>query len=100
MLNDRREGFSGAEVQKHIGLRTGRFGVQQIYVGSYIRGYRLMKYIADIKHLSQREKKEIERRLKIIGFFEEYGAKATRQAFEVPMSFDKLVAEEVALSLS
>ncbi|MGI6384226.1 MAG: DDE-type integrase/transposase/recombinase [bacterium] len=61
--------------------------MQQIYVGSYIRGYnRLMKYIADIEHLSQREKKEIERRLKIIGFFEEYGAKATRQAFEVGRS--------------
>ncbi|MDD2485091.1 MAG: hypothetical protein PHO05_00875, partial [bacterium] len=61
--------------------------MQQIYVGSYIRGYnRLMKYIADIEHLSRREKKEIERRLKIIGFFEEYGAKATRQAFEVGRS--------------
>jgi transposase len=45
-----------------------------------------MKYIADIEHLSRREKKEIERRLKIIGFFEEYGAKATRQAFEVGRS--------------
>ncbi|MGI6383937.1 MAG: hypothetical protein ACOX1G_01585 [bacterium] len=38
--------------------------MQQIYVGSYIRGYnRLMKYIADIEHLSRREKKERERRM-------------------------------------
>jgi putative transposase len=55
--------------------------VKQIYVESYFRsGYiRFMKYIYDID--SHPKKAEIERRLEIIKFFDEYGAAATKTAF-------------------
>lgn len=55
--------------------------MQQIYVESYFnRGYsRCMQHVNDI--LDHPKRKEIENRLKIIEFFDEYGAEATRKAF-------------------
>jgi len=55
--------------------------VQQIYIESYFhRGYsRCMQHMNDI--LDHPKQKEIENRLKIIEFFDEYGAEATRKAF-------------------
>ena len=55
--------------------------MKQIYVESYYpRGYsRWMQKINDI--LSHPKSKEIEARVKIIEFFDEYGADATRKAF-------------------
>jgi putative transposase len=55
--------------------------VKQIYVDSYYpRGYsRWMQKIYDI--LSHPRQKEIETRVKIIEFFDEYGADAARKAF-------------------
>jgi putative transposase len=55
--------------------------VKQIYIESYYRnGYsRFMKYIYDIEHNPRYN--EIEKRLEIIKFFDEFGMAATRQAF-------------------
>lgn len=55
--------------------------MKQIYVESYFRsGYiRFMKYIYDIDSHPRRQ--EIERRLEVIKFFDEFGADATRKAF-------------------
>jgi putative transposase len=55
--------------------------MQQIYVASYYRnGYsRFMKLISDI--LNHPKKKNIEQRLEIIKFFDEFGAAATKRAF-------------------
>jgi transposase InsO family protein len=55
--------------------------VKQIYIESYFRnGYsHFMRYVHDVLEHPQRE--SIERRLEIIQFFEEFGAKATRRAF-------------------
>jgi putative transposase len=56
--------------------------VKQIYVeGYYGNGYsRFMQYIEDILNHPKRE--SIERRLKIIEFFDEFGEEATRKAFD------------------
>lgn len=55
--------------------------MQQIYLESYFKkGYRsLMKYIYDILNHSQR--KIIEEKVRIIKFFDEYGERATKEAF-------------------
>lgn len=55
--------------------------MKQIYIQSYFRsGYnRFMNYINNITNHPKR--KEIEERLKIIKFFDEFGAKATDKAF-------------------
>ncbi len=55
--------------------------MKQIYIESYYRsGYsRFMKYINNI--LDHPKSKEIEARLKIIEFYDKYGAAATKQAF-------------------
>jgi putative transposase len=55
--------------------------MKQIYVESYYHsGYsRGMQYLSDI--LDHPKAKEIEARLKIIEFFDEYGAEATKKAF-------------------
>ena len=55
--------------------------MQQIYVeGFYRSGYhRFMKYVKD--YLEHPKNKEIEQRLKIIEFFDEYGADAAQKAF-------------------
>ena len=54
--------------------------MQQIYISSYFRGYnRFMKYVYNMADHPQ--KKVIEERLKIIKFFDEFGAKATKEAF-------------------
>ncbi len=55
--------------------------MKQIYVESYYRnGYsRFMKYINNILDHPKRE--NIEKRLEVIGFFDEFGAGATRRAF-------------------
>jgi putative transposase len=56
--------------------------VQQIYIASYYGNgyYRFMKTILDINDHPKR--KEIERRLEIIQFFDEFGAVATKKAFK------------------
>jgi putative transposase len=56
--------------------------VEQIYVASYFKsGYsRFMQYILDNLHHPKR--KEIEVRLEIIKFFDEFGAEATQRAFK------------------
>lgn len=56
--------------------------MQQIYVASYYKsGYsRLMQYILD--NLNHPKRKEIEYRLEIIKFFDEFGAAATQKAFK------------------
>jgi putative transposase len=55
--------------------------MKQIYVESYYRnGYsRFMKYLEDITNHPKRL--EIEKRISIIDFFDEYGAAATKKAF-------------------
>ncbi|MDZ7262554.1 MAG: integrase core domain-containing protein [candidate division KSB1 bacterium] len=55
--------------------------MQQIYIESYFQnGYsRCMQRLNDI--LNHPRQKEIENRLKVIDFFDEYGAEATRKAF-------------------
>src|SRR5512137_866317 len=55
--------------------------MKQIYIESYYRnGYsRFMKYLEDITNHPNRL--EIEKRINIIEFFDEYGAGATRKAF-------------------
>ena len=54
--------------------------MQQIYISSYFRGYnRFMKYVYNVADHPQ--KKVIEERLKIIKFFDEFGSKATKEAF-------------------
>ncbi len=55
--------------------------MKQIYVASYFRsGYsQFMKYVHDVFEHPKRE--SIEKRLEIIQFFNEFGVKATRQAF-------------------
>jgi putative transposase len=55
--------------------------VKQIYVGSYFGSgyYRSMKYVDDVTGHPQRQ--EIEQRIEVIKFFEDYGEEATRRAF-------------------
>ena len=55
--------------------------MKQIYIASYYQNgyYRLMKYLEDVTGHPKRI--EIEKRVSIIGFFDSYGAAATRQAF-------------------
>jgi len=55
--------------------------MQQIYIDSYFRsGYtRFMNYISNIS--THPDKKIIEERLRILEFFDEFGATATRRAF-------------------
>lgn len=57
--------------------------MKQIYLESYFqRGYRsLMKYISNIAHLSSKDREVIKKRINIIEFFDEFGAKACKQAF-------------------
>lgn len=53
--------------------------MQQIYISGYFRGYNLlMKTSALLNHPQRRE---IEERIKIINFFDQYGAQATKAAF-------------------
>jgi len=56
--------------------------MRQIYIASYFRnGYsRFMQYIQDI--LGHPRRKEIEKRLDIIKFFDEFGPAATQRAFK------------------
>jgi len=59
--------------------------MQQIYVSEYFKGYNLfMKFINNI--YSHPQKEIIEKRLKIIEFYDEYGRKATKDAFNVGRS--------------
>jgi len=55
--------------------------MKQIYIASYYQNgyYRLMKYLEDATGHPKRI--EIEKRVRIIKFFDTYGAEATRQAF-------------------
>lgn len=55
--------------------------MQQIYLDSYVKGYarRAMQSIQDITH--HQYKHIIEHRIKIITFFDDYGAVATQRAF-------------------
>jgi len=54
--------------------------MQQIYINSYFKGYDyLMKYIHNIAN--HRKRAIIEKRLAIIKFFDEFGSKATKEAF-------------------
>ena len=56
--------------------------MQQIYPNHWFRGYnRLMNYISDIDHLSPKDQLIIQERIRIIKFFDEYGEKATKEAF-------------------
>ena len=57
--------------------------MRQIYLQSYFKkGYnRLMKYISNIAHLSEKDRAVILERLRIIEFFEEFGEKVTKKAF-------------------
>jgi len=57
--------------------------MQQIYLeNSFKGGYRkLMKYISNIAHLSQKDQEIIKKRVEIIEFFDEFGEKAARKAF-------------------
>lgn len=59
--------------------------MQQIYLDGFIKGYaRRAMYIQDITH--HQYKHIIERRVKILSFFDDYGAKATTRAFGVSRS--------------
>ena len=59
--------------------------MKQIYVSEYFKGYNLfMKFINNI--YSHPQKELIEKRLRIIEFYDEYGRKATKDAFNVGRS--------------
>lgn len=59
--------------------------MQQIYLDGFIKGYaRKAMYIQDITHHPY--KHEIERRVKVLSFFDDYGAEATARAFGVSRS--------------
>lgn len=62
--------------------------MQQIYLDScFKRGYRrLMQYISNISHLDKKIREVIERRIKILEFFDEFGLLATQKAFETGRS--------------
>jgi transposase InsO family protein len=62
--------------------------MQQIYLQSSFRpGYnRLMKYISNIAHMSEKDREVISQRVKIIEFYEEFGKEATFQAFSISRS--------------
>ncbi len=61
--------------------------MQQIYVNSGFRGYnRLMKYISNIAHMSEKDQLLIKHRIKIIEFYDQFGREATRQAFDCAKS--------------
>jgi putative transposase len=70
--------------------------LQQIYIASYYRnGYsRFMKLITDI--LNHPKKKDIEQRLEIIKFFDEFGALATERAFGKSRSTIYLWKQKIA----
>ena len=55
--------------------------MKQIYIASYYRKgyYRAMKYLEDVT--SHPKRQEIEKRIAIIEFFDDYGSAATRKAF-------------------
>jgi len=74
--------------------------MKQIYLQSYFHsGYnRLMKYISNITHMSAKDQAVIRDRLKIIEFFEQYGAKATLSAFQKGRSTIYLWKQKVATS--
>ena len=57
--------------------------MQQIYYEAYIKGYarKAMNTIQDITH--HQDKHIIEQRVKILSFFDDYGAEATTRAFSV-----------------
>lgn len=58
--------------------------MKQIYVESYFKGFRSLQGYSLLKGHPQRE--VIERRLKIISFYERHGGEATRDAFGVSRS--------------
>jgi putative transposase len=62
--------------------------MQQIYIENYFkRGYRnLMKYISNIAHMSEHDRKTIYHRIQVIEFFNEFGLKATKLAFKIGRS--------------
>jgi putative transposase len=70
--------------------------VQQIYIASYFKsGYsRFMQYVQDI--LNHPKRKEIEKRLEIIKFFDEFGAVATQRAFKKSRSTIYLWKQKLA----
>ena len=72
--------------------------MKQIYLANYFRHgyYRLMQYLDDV--LEHPDKEIIEQRLDIIKFFDEYGAKATRQAFKKSRSTIYLWKQKLAQS--
>jgi transposase InsO family protein len=58
--------------------------MQQIYIESYFKGYKkLIGYIDKIEGLNN---EEIHQRLKVMAFFDTYGAQATKEAFGVARS--------------
>lgn len=58
--------------------------MQQIYIESYFKGYKkLIRYADEIENQNNLE---IQHRLKVIEFFDTYGAQATRKAFGVSRS--------------
>ena len=62
--------------------------MQQIYLESCFRsGYRrLMNYISNIASMSDKDQAVIKHRLKIIEFYDEFGLRATKQAFNIGRS--------------
>jgi putative transposase len=60
--------------------------MQQIYMTGAFKGFKRAWNTITIDDLSQKQKREIERRLKIISFFDQYGESATKQAFDVSRS--------------
>ena len=58
--------------------------MQQIYVESYFKGFK--KFYDDTKVFNHPKREVIEKRLKIISFFDKYGEEATKEAFKVSRS--------------
>ena len=62
--------------------------MRQIYLeGCFKSGYRkLMNYISNIAHMSEENQKIIRHRLRVLEFFDEFGLKATKKAFNIGRS--------------
>ena len=72
--------------------------MQQIYLNSFFKGYdQYMKYISNIAHMSEKDREVIARRIKIIEFYDQFGQKATAQAFSKSKSTVMLWKQKLKL---
>ena len=74
--------------------------MKQIYLQScFKKGYnRLMNYISNIAHMSERDRAVIFERLRIIEFFKEFGEEATKKAFNKSRSTVFLWKQKLSVS--